>query len=206
MSVSVRIAKGAVVCDGGAAKPPYHHAGEAGAMLAGDITIGPETVVFPGAEIRCGEGAGPVVIGRGCVLEEGACLVNEGPGEMRIGDGNLFEVGCKVYARQVGDYNTFQPKCEVGPEVAVASGCCIGPTVVLGVALKIEDNSSVFRLGGAVDEYSIQRRARNTETNRARVKAYQSALASQGKKYYLGKYNKLLPPSAAAEPSAGTPM
>lgn len=40
-----------------------------------------------------------------------------------------------------------------------------GPTVVLGVALKLEDNSSVFRLGGAVDEYSIQRRPRNTETN-----------------------------------------
>ena len=36
---------------------------------------------------------------------------------------------------------------------------------MLGVALKLEDNSSVFRLGGAVDEYSIQRRPRNTETN-----------------------------------------
>lgn len=47
--------------------------------------------------------------------------------------------------------------------------CCFdvraGPTVVLGVALKLEDNSSVFRLGGAVDEYSIQRRPRNMETN-----------------------------------------
>ena len=28
--------------------------------------------------------------------------------------------------RQVGDYNTFQPKCEVAQEVVVASGCCIG--------------------------------------------------------------------------------
>lgn len=91
-----------MVCDGGAAKPPYHHDGSAGATLAGDITIGAETVVFPGAEIRCSEGAGPVVIGRGCVLEEGACLVNLGPGEMKVGDGNLFEVGCTVYAQQVG--------------------------------------------------------------------------------------------------------
>lgn len=104
MSASVRIGQGAVVCDGGAAKPPYHRdGGAAGATtLAGDITIGPETVVFPGAEIRCCEGAGPVVIGRGCVLEEGARLVNEGPGEMRVGDGNLFEVGCTVHAQQVG--------------------------------------------------------------------------------------------------------
>lgn len=91
-----------MVCDGGAAKPPYHQDGAVGATLAGEITIGPETVVFPGAEIRCCEGAGPVVIGRGCVLEEGACLVNVGPGEMRVGDGNLFEVGCTVHAKQVG--------------------------------------------------------------------------------------------------------
>ncbi|CAM9637960.1 unnamed protein product [Scytosiphon promiscuus] len=197
---SVQIGEGAVVCDAAAAKPPYVNGKAGEATLAGDITIGPDTVVFPGAKIRSCEGAGPVVIGRGCVLEEGACLVNSGPGEMRVGDGNLFEVGCTVRAQQVGDYNTFQPKCEVGQGVAVASGCCIGPTVVMDVALKLEDNSSVFRLGGAVDEYSVQRRPRNTETNRARVKSYRTALANQGKKYYLGKYNKLLPPSAAPAP------
>lgn len=123
-STVLRIAEGAVVCDGAAAKPPYHqqyqhhhhHNGSdaapapappaggataAGATLTGDITIGPETVVFPGAEVRCCEGAGPVVIGRGCVLEEGARLVNLGPGEMRVGDGNLFEVGCTVHAQEV---------------------------------------------------------------------------------------------------------
>lgn len=111
MSTGVEIGEGAVVCDGAAAKPPYHPAAgggggaaaaAAGATLWGDITIGPETVVFPGAEIRCCEDAGPVVIGRGCVLEEGARLVNLGPGEMRVGDGNLFEVGCTVQAQQVG--------------------------------------------------------------------------------------------------------
>lgn len=37
--------------------------------------------------------------------------------------------------------------------------------MVLDVALKLEDNSSVVRLGGAVDEYSILRRPRNAETN-----------------------------------------
>lgn len=109
MSASVRIGEGAVVCDGSAAKPPYHHDGAAGATLSGDITIGPETVVFPGARIRCCEGAGPVVIGRGCVLEEGARLVNVSPGEMRVGDGNLFEVGCTVNAQQVGRFTPLQP-------------------------------------------------------------------------------------------------
>lgn len=103
-AASVRIGEGAVVCDAAAAKPPYvdSNPGGGGATLTGDITIGPDTVIFPGAQIRSFDGAGPVVIGRGCVLEEGACLVNLGPGEMRIGDGNLFEVGCTVRAQQVG--------------------------------------------------------------------------------------------------------
>ena len=33
---------------------------------------------------------------------------------------------------------------------------------------------------------------------RAKVTSYGTALASQGKKYYLGKYNKLLPPTDEA--------
>lgn len=88
MSSSVRIAEGAVVCDG--------------AMLTGDITIGSETIVFPGAKVECLEGAGPIVIGRGCVIEEGVSVVNMEPEGMSIGDGNLFEVGCTVCAQQVG--------------------------------------------------------------------------------------------------------
>lgn len=88
MASSVRIAEGAVVCDG--------------AMLTGNITIGPETIVFPGAKIECLEGAGSIVIGSGCVIEEGVSVVNMEPEGMSIGDGNLFEVGCTVCAQQVG--------------------------------------------------------------------------------------------------------
>lgn len=88
MPSSVRIVKGALVCDG--------------AVLTGDITIGSTTVIFPGAKIQCSEGAGPITIGSGCVVEEGATIVNMNPDEMHIGDGNLFEVGCTVYAKKVG--------------------------------------------------------------------------------------------------------
>lgn len=88
MPPSTRIVRGALVCDG--------------AVLAGDITIGATTVVFPGAKIQCLEGAGPVTMGNGCVVEEGASIVNMNPDEMHIGDGNLFEVGCTVHAKKVG--------------------------------------------------------------------------------------------------------
>lgn len=86
-ATSLQIAEGAVVCDG--------------AILSGDIIIGPETVVFPSARIQCMDGAGPIVIGRGCVVEEGASIVSMDAEGMSIGNGNLFEVGCTVCAQQV---------------------------------------------------------------------------------------------------------
>lgn len=86
-SSSLQIAEGAVVCDG--------------AILSGDIIIGPETVVFPSARIQCLEGAGPIVIGRGCVVEEGASIISMDADGISIGNGNLFEVGCTVCAQQV---------------------------------------------------------------------------------------------------------
>ncbi|CAN0276052.1 unnamed protein product [Ascophyllum nodosum] len=177
---AVRIEEGAVVCDGAV-------------LEGGDITIGPGTVVFPGALIRCSEGAGPVVIGRGCVLEESSIVECVDAGGLLVGEGNLFEVGCTVRALAVGDYNVFQPKCVVDRSVKVASGCSIGPKVSLRVSTTLPSNVSLFRLDDYPDEYRMKSRPKNTEYNRARVNAYRTALASQGKKYYLGKYNKLLP-------------
>lgn len=85
--MSVRIGEGAVVCDG--------------AVLQGDISIGANTIIFPGARIQCHENSGTIVIGRGCVIEEGASLVQAAEGEMRLGVGNLLEVGCTVSAPEV---------------------------------------------------------------------------------------------------------
>lgn len=79
----MRIAAGAVVC----ARAIFE---------GGDISIGPDTVVFSGARIFCSKGAGPVVIGRGCVLEEGSSIECVEPGGLCVGEGNLFEVGCTV--------------------------------------------------------------------------------------------------------------
>lgn len=87
---TVRIAAGAVVC----ARAIFE---------GGDISIGPDTVVFSGARISCTKGAGPVVIGRGCVLEEGSSIESVEPGGLRVGEGNLFEVGCTVRSPVVRD-------------------------------------------------------------------------------------------------------
>ena len=63
--------------------------------LKGDITIGPGTVVHPKATVFAI--AGPIVIGSGCIIEEAAIIVNRRKEVMRIGDNNLFEIGCRRY-------------------------------------------------------------------------------------------------------------
>jgi dynactin-6 len=62
--------------------------------LKGDITIGPGSVVHPKATIFAL--AGPIIIGSGCTIEEAAIIVNRRKEVMRIGDNNLFEIGCRA--------------------------------------------------------------------------------------------------------------
>ena len=69
------------------------------------------TIVHPKATIFAI--AGPIVIGTGCIIEEGAIIVNRSmvtlicsainahlhtrrKEVMRIGDDNLFEIGCRI--------------------------------------------------------------------------------------------------------------
>ena len=62
--------------------------------LKGDITVGPTTVIHPKATIFAF--AGPIVIGAGCIIEEAVVIVNRRKEVMRIGDNNLFEIGCRT--------------------------------------------------------------------------------------------------------------
>lgn len=75
----------------------------------------PGTIVHPKATIFAI--AGPIVIGMGCIIEEGAIIVNRyvlikrstssythiypsctrRKEVMKIGDENLFEIGCRAY-------------------------------------------------------------------------------------------------------------
>ncbi|KAJ3488326.1 hypothetical protein NLI96_g2917 [Meripilus lineatus] len=83
--------------------------------LRGDITIGAGTVVHPKATLFAV--SGPIVIGSGCIIEEGAVFVNRRKEVMRIGDDNLFEIGCRVECPTIGNFNT----------VSTRAGCLVAP-------------------------------------------------------------------------------
>lgn len=64
--------------------------------LKGDITIGANTVIHPKATLFAI--SGPIVIGAGCIIEEGCVLVNRRREVMRIGDDNHFCVGSRAFS------------------------------------------------------------------------------------------------------------
>ncbi|KZP33952.1 trimeric LpxA-like protein [Athelia psychrophila] len=92
--------------------------------LKGDITIGSGTIVHPKATIFAIAGA--IVIGSGCIIEEGVIIVNRRKEVMRIGDENLFEIGCRVESPTIGNSNTFSTRCRVHHTLRVSSHCVVG--------------------------------------------------------------------------------
>ncbi|KAI0323091.1 trimeric LpxA-like protein [Amylostereum chailletii] len=114
--------------------------------LKGDITIGSGTIVHPKAAVFAI--GGPIVIGSGCIIEESTIIVNRRKEVMRIGDDNLFEIGCRAFpsfprfpspnpqptpritgveATSIGNFNTISTRARVHHTVRVSSYCVIGP-------------------------------------------------------------------------------
>jgi len=92
--------------------------------MRGDITIGAGTVVHPKAAIFAL--GGPIIIGTNCILEEGTIIVNRKKEIMRIGDDNLFEIGCRIECPFIGDFNTVSTRSRLHHTVRLSSFCVIG--------------------------------------------------------------------------------
>ena len=111
--------------------------------LKGDITIGPGTIVHPKASIFAI--AGPILIGSNNIIEEGAIIVNRRKEPMRIGDDNLFEIGCRVECPSIGNWNTVSTKARVHHTVRMGDHCIVGPKcLVVPVEDEIMDDYTVL--------------------------------------------------------------
>lgn len=94
------------------------------ADLRGEISIGSGTVIHPKATILALQG--PISIGANCIVEELAVIVNRTSQAIKIGDSNLFQVGCRIEAMTVGSNNVFEARCKVACNVGIADSCTIG--------------------------------------------------------------------------------
>jgi len=97
--------------------------------LRGDITIGSGTVIHPKVTIFAI--TGPIVIGANNIIEEGVIIINRKKETMRIGDDNLFEIGCRVESPSVGSFNTISTRARVHYTVRLTSHCILNPGVLL---------------------------------------------------------------------------
>uniref|UniRef100_A0A1B6E4V0 Dynactin subunit 6 n=1 Tax=Clastoptera arizonana TaxID=38151 RepID=A0A1B6E4V0_9HEMI len=131
----IRIAPGAVVC--------------VESKLRGSICIGSMTVIHPKATIIADKG--PIIIGENNIIEEKAFISHQNlpeatidnPIPLMIGMNNIFEVGCTVMAKAIGDHNVLEAKCYVGPEVELGNGCIVGAGCRVTLPQKIEDNAVI---------------------------------------------------------------
>ncbi|KAI0068018.1 trimeric LpxA-like protein [Artomyces pyxidatus] len=150
--------------------------------LKGDITIGSGTIVHPKATIFAI--AGPIVIGTGCIIEESAIIVNRRKEVMRIGDDNLFEIGCRVESPTVGNFNTISTRARVHHTVRISSYCVIGAGCLV---VPTEDE--------VLDEYTvIYGPAADRRTWSGRGKVQEADLRRKHAEYLretLPKFNRL---------------
>ena len=115
----------------------------ADADLRGEISVGSGTVIHPKATILALQGA--ISIGSNCIIEETAVIVNRSSTPIKIGDHNLFEVGCRIEAASVGSYNVFEVRSRVAHNVKVGSYSVIGAgCTVLPKAIEEEQLAGIF--------------------------------------------------------------
>lgn len=63
---------------------------------------------------------------------------------MHIAANNIFEVGCRIESRSIGERNIFECKSFVSPHITVTSGCVIGAGCQLTGEQTLCENTVVF--------------------------------------------------------------
>ena len=125
------------------------------ANLCGDITIATGCVIHPSATIIAE--SGPIIFGENCIIEESSTIIHRVPKNqnidnemaaakpiLRIGANNVFEVGCRVEALEIGDKNTFECKSYVSSDVKISNGCIIGAGCRVDGKFDLPENTVIY--------------------------------------------------------------
>lgn len=118
------------------------------AEIRGEVIIGSKTVIHPKARILALRG--PIRIGDNNLIEEQACIINQGDNDeaestvLEIGNNNVFEVGSYCEAIKIGNNNTLESKSKLGRQVVLGNGCVIGACCELTTSEALPDNTVIF--------------------------------------------------------------
>jgi carbonic anhydrase/acetyltransferase-like protein (isoleucine patch superfamily) len=120
------------------------------AYIVGDVVIGHESSIWPGAVIR-GD-TGRVVIGRGTAIEDN-CVVHSGkPGEGDTFIGDMVNVGhgAVIHGRKIGNNVLVGINAVILHGVETGDYCLIGAGCVVSEDMVVPDNSFVVGVPGKI--------------------------------------------------------
>jgi carbonic anhydrase/acetyltransferase-like protein (isoleucine patch superfamily) len=122
------------------------------AYVIGDVEIGEESNVWPGAVIR-GD-FGKITIGRNTSIEDNSVIHSGTPsapvGDVFIGDRVIIGHGAMLNGRKIGDNVLVGMNATVLHDTEIGSNCVIGAACLVGQGMKIPDNSFVVGVPGKI--------------------------------------------------------
>lgn len=122
------------------------------AVLIGDIEIGEESSVWPGAVIR-GD-MGKIRIGKQTIIEDN-CVIHSGrPGsetsDVRIGDRVIIGHGAVANCQEIGNYVLIGMNATLLHGAMIGDYCIIGAATLVGDGKKIPNYSLVLGVPGQI--------------------------------------------------------
>ncbi|MFQ6026757.1 MAG: gamma carbonic anhydrase family protein [Dehalococcoidia bacterium] len=129
------------------------------AYIVGDVEIGENTNIWPGAVIRGDYGR--IVIGRNCSIQDNCVLHTDD--YLELGDNVLLTHGAVIHGGKVGDNVLIGMNAALLEESRVGNHCVIGAgAIVLGGA-EVPDHSLVIGVPGRVRDSSPEHEERLQE-------------------------------------------
>lgn len=122
------------------------------AYIVGDVEIGDNSNVFPGAVIR-GD-FGRILIGSNTSVEDN-CVIHSGTpsselGDVEIGDRVLIGHGAVLNCRKIGSNVLIGMNATVLHDAEIGDFCIIGAGCLVGQGMKIPENSFVAGVPGRI--------------------------------------------------------
>lgn len=117
------------------------------AYIVGDVEIGENSAVFPGAVIR-GD-FGPIKIGKQVLIEDGVVL-HSAPSGLDIGDDVTVGHGALVNSRRIGSKVLIGMNATVLHDAEIGDRCIIAAGTVVKQGMKVPDGSFVTGIPGKI--------------------------------------------------------
>lgn len=125
------------------------------AFIAGDVEIGENSSVWPGAVIRAD--TGPIKIGSNTHIEDN-CVLHGGP--MEIGNNVIVGHGAVVHASRIGNTVMIGMNATILQKVEIGDSSVIGAHTLVNAEMKIPEKSLVIGVPAEIKTELSERSAR----------------------------------------------